>query len=165
MQITAIAAIDENRLLGGPEGIPWSLPRDSRHLRDYTNGHFFLLGRTTFEEMVGWFEEQKPLVLTTRENYDPPVGRVVRSVRQAAQLAKAEGEENLVIGGGAKLFEVAMPHLTKMVLTRVHGRFEGDTYFPEWDPQAWHLKESYHYPPDAEHDYAMSFETWVRVPA
>jgi dihydrofolate reductase len=165
MNITAIAAVDENLLMGGPEGIPWTLPRDSRHLREFTGGHFFLLGRRTYEEMIGWFTDQKPLVMTTREDYQPPVGQVVRSVPEAAQVARAAGEDNLVVGGGARIFEAAMPHLTQMSLTRVHSGFEGDVHFPQWDAAAWQRISSRFYPPDEEHEFPMTFETWVRTPA
>ncbi|MFV1995779.1 MAG: dihydrofolate reductase, partial [Verrucomicrobiales bacterium] len=73
MKISMIAAMDRNRVIGADRGgIPWNLPRDRRRFRSHAAGKHLLLGRRTFEEMKGWFEDQQtPIVLTHREGYDP----------------------------------------------------------------------------------------------
>ena len=79
-QLTLIAAIDQNRLLANEHRIPWHLPRDIAHFRNYTKEKWLLLGRRTFEEMRGWFRAgHTPLVLTRHPDYVPEIGRTFGS--------------------------------------------------------------------------------------
>lgn len=166
MRITIVAAMDENRLMAGPQGIPWpKLPRDSQHLRDSTNGHHMLLGRTTYEEMMGWFDRQIPVVLTTRQTYpvSEPGGFAVPDIETSIQRVRETGETNFIIGGGSQVYHLAMPHVTHLYLTTVHGQFEGTKYFPEWSQQEWRIKTVSRYDADAENAYGMTFTLLERV--
>ena len=55
LKVTAIAAMTRDRVIGTGQGIPWNLPEDHAHFRAYTAGKTLLIGRTTFQEMLGWF--------------------------------------------------------------------------------------------------------------
>ena len=73
MRVTAIAAMALDRTIGTGTGIPWQLPEDQRHFRGYTAGKALLLGRTTFEEMLGWFTDHRPITLSSNPSYKHPV--------------------------------------------------------------------------------------------
>jgi dihydrofolate reductase len=160
VKLTLIAAMDEARLLANAHGIPWKLPRDVKHFRDYTRGKWLLLGRRTFEEMRGWLcEGHMPLVLSNRCGWDPAIGRVVASVPQAAAHTKIAGQDELVVCGGAQTYEAALPYADEIILTTVAHRFdadEGAKYFPEWSLKEWSQVSREEYPPDAENAYPMS---------
>ena len=80
MKLSMISAMAHGRVIGtGHGGIPWHLPRDVKHFREYTQGKHLLLGRRTFEEMLGWFTDHPPIVLTHNTNYDPEVGSVAQT--------------------------------------------------------------------------------------
>ena len=161
-----IAALDENRLIGAGSGIPWQLPRDSRHFRDYTEGKAMLLGRRTFEEMAGWFTTQRPLVMTRSADYAPahlPAGFcAVGSVVAGIEQARATGEAELVISGGAQIYAQGLPFAEELILTEIHAAFEGSEYFPEFRLAEWDqiVRESFE--ADAENAHAMSFVTYRR---
>ena len=42
----------------------------------------------------------------------------------------------MLIGGG-QLYKAALPQVSRIYLTRVLKDYEGDTFFPALDPQAW----------------------------
>ena len=45
-------------------------------------------------------------------------------------------EENFVIGG-AMIYNLLMPYVTKMYVTEVDKEFEGDTFFPKINSDIW----------------------------
>ncbi|MFV1994711.1 MAG: dihydrofolate reductase, partial [Verrucomicrobiales bacterium] len=131
-----IAAMARGRVIGtGHGGIPWHLPRDSGHFRSYTRGHHMLLGRTTFEEMSGWFTSQIPLVLTRRENYRVEGGSAAGTIEDAIAIAEAAGEDELVVSGGASIYRAALPFAHELVLTLVDADVEGSAHFPDYQAE------------------------------
>jgi dihydrofolate reductase len=83
MQVTMIAAMDEERALSRGGRVPWDLPADVAMFRGYCEGKALLAGRRTWEQMAGWFREgQLPLVLTRRSGLEVPGGRAVGTVEE-----------------------------------------------------------------------------------
>jgi len=167
MKISMISAMDRNRLIGTGERIPWHLPKDSQHFRDYTADKAMLLGRKTFEEMEGWFtRKQRPIIITRDEGYSPPHHpkgfHVVSSVEAAIAHARSQGEPELVVSGGAQIYHLALPFAEELILTEVSGEFEGDAYFPEFDRAEWVGIASDHFAADRENSHAMNFVTYRR---
>lgn len=163
-KVSLIAAMARDRVIGtGRGGIPWRLPRDSRHFRHYTVGHHMLLGRKTFEEMDGWFTTQTPLILTRATDYDPLLGQVVHDVPQAIQIAREAGDNELIVSGGASVYEAALPYVDELVLTLVHADIEGQVQFPDYEAAAeWDEISRDDYPADEENEYAISIITLKR---
>lgn len=54
-------------------------------------------------------------------------------------------------------FELFLPHLDGMVLSRVPGEYEGDTSYPEWVTDEWTLADETPYG-------TFTVEEWVRRP-
>ena len=167
MLISMIAAMDEKRLIGSGVGIPWHLPRDVRHFRAYTADKAMLLGRRTFEEMAGWFsEQQRPIVLTRGVLPGPPDSppgfHMVSSMPEAIAHAEAAGEPELVVSGGAQIYQLALPFAEVLVLTEVHGEFVGSSYFPELAQADWREVARERFGADAENAHAMSLVTYQR---
>lgn len=123
--------------------MPWDLPEDRLHFRRYTTGRWLLLGRTTFEEMTGWFrDDHTPLVMSRNRDFRPLRGRRVASVEEAAGLAEEAGQKELVVCGGGQIYAAAMPLATRLVITRVASRLESGVPFPTFSPTEWKLVKS-----------------------
>jgi dihydrofolate reductase len=165
-QLTLVAAMDESRLIATSKRIPWHLSRDIAHYRAYTLHKWLLLGRRTYEEMLGWFKPgHMPLVFTRREDWTPPLGKRVSGVQEALDLVAAAGEKELVCVGGAQVFELALPVADRLVLTLIQHRFPPDVgavYFPDWALHAWETEDDQFFPADAENAFAMRFLTLRR---
>lgn len=162
--LTLIAAMDENRLLADERGIPWHLPRDIAHFRDYTTGKWLLVGRRTFGEMRGWFREgHTPLVLTSQCGWDPDIGRVVSSVPHALALAESAGQTEVVCCGGAQTYAAALPYADRLVITTVHHQFEFTpraVFFPARADSEWRECKADHVAEDTEHAFAFTIR-WM----
>jgi dihydrofolate reductase len=164
--LTLVTVMDESGLIGDERGLPWRLPDDIAHFRACTRGKWILVGRTTFEEMRGWFRpDHTPLVLSSRCGWDPPTGHVVSSVPHALALAEAAMQPELVCIGGGQAFAAALPYADKMVLTTVHHHFAAGVraaYFPAWKAEHWRESERVEHPADAQHAWSFSIVTFER---
>lgn len=164
MQVSLIAAMDRERLMGSAAGhLPWRLPRDVAHFRAATAGKWLLLGRRTYEEMDGWFTDQTPLILSRDPDYRPrrPFHRVFTDVRAALEFARESGVGEVVVGGGAEIFAATMPMATRLILTRIDARYEvaDGVYFPEFETSGeWRVVHAEDWPADAENPVAMRLE-------
>ena len=166
MKVSMIAAMDRSRLIGNAEGgIPWRLPRDTQHFRDYTAGKHMLLGRKTISEMEGWFTDQTPIVLTHAPPPNFPWPRVAHSVEEAVTEAFEDGAEELVVSGGASVYAAALPYADELVLTRIDTEVNGEgRRFPDYEAEIeWEMLSESHFPRDEETPFAMDILHLRRV--
>lgn len=153
MKISIIAAMDEKRGIGKDNKIPWHIKEDLVRLRNLTIGHTVILGRTTYESMLVYYQKSgKPtmsmrtqIVVTRDINYrvDPKYGFVAHSIEEAVRLARekealrqAQGLQEIFIIGGARIFEQTIGLADKLYLTIVEdpptGGFGADVFFPDY---------------------------------
>lgn len=140
--ISIVAAMDERRGIGKNNRIPWHLKADLIHLKKLTLGHATILGRSSFESMLGYYEksgrptmEQRThIVLTTDPTYEVArkYGFVAHSVEEALRRAEEIEKEEIFVIGGAKIFAQFLPHAERLYLTIVQGTYDVDTYFPDY---------------------------------
>ena len=156
MLISMIAAMDRNRLIGNGPDIPWQMPADRRHFRDLTVGKPVVMGRKTFETLKRPLGKRHNIILTRNTAYKAPEGcSVAHSIVEILELCK-EAEE-LMICGGAPIYEAFLPHANRLYLTQIHATFEGDVYFPEFDIAAWEEIQRIDGEPDERNPYPYSF--------
>ena len=67
-----------------------------------------------------------------------------------------------MIAGGAQIFAVFLPRTRRIYLTEVAHRFEGDTFFPEFDREEWVERHRESYPQDAKNPFPMTFSILER---
>lgn len=165
--LSLIVATDENGLMGDASGIPWRLPREVEHFRQYTAGKWLLVGHRTYDEMHGWFAgDQMPLVLTNECGWDPKVGRAVSSVPHALALAQSDSQAELVCIGGGQTFASALPYANLLVLTTVHAHYTPGVravYFPAWDPVGWHDVRKTEFASEGEDKPAFTVHWWRKA--
>lgn len=158
--ITLIAAAGENNELGKDNDLVWHLPDDFKHFKTQTSGHFIIMGRKTFESFPKLLPNRTHVIITRNENYKVADALVVSSLEEAFKLAE-EDPQPFVIGGG-EIYHLALPHAQRIELTRVHGSFEADAYFPEIPEAEWELINEEYHEQDDRHNYAFTFQTYVR---
>lgn len=162
MKVSMIAAVARNGVIGVDNRLPWHLPADLRHFRRLTMGHVLIMGRKTFEA-AGPLDGRRILVLSRRPRELPQGVELVRSLDEGLRVAQEEGEEEVFVAGGAEVYRLALPHADTIYLTRVEADFEGDTCFPELDPQRWQVRERRDCGPDERNPWPYSFLTLERV--
>ncbi len=139
-RFVCIAAVAENGVIGRDGGMPWHYPEDMRRFKEITMGHPVIMGRTTYESIAGQLDGPLPgrtNVVLSRSNPDLPEEVVlVHSVEEAMETV-AELDDVAFVTGGATVYEQFLPHTDELLLTEIHEAYDGDTRFPEWDPEEW----------------------------
>ncbi|WP_282018130.1 dihydrofolate reductase [Salegentibacter mishustinae] len=158
--ITMIAAAAENNALGKDQDLVWHLPDDFKRFKKLTTGHHIIMGRKTFETFPKPLPNRTHIVITRKDNYLKKDATVVSSLDKALEFAKND-EQPFIIGGG-EIYKSGMEVADKIELTRVHGTFDADTFFPEIDEEKWKLVAEEFHPKDEKHDYAFTYLTYVR---
>lgn len=161
--LTLIAAVSADGFISTGKGVPWRLPRDQEHFRRITRGQWLLIGRTTYEEMLGWFEDRHPLVLTRNPAFIPTVGKTVGSVDEALQTAAAGSAVELFVCGGGAAYAAAMPSADRLILTHVDSTLGGGVPFPAVNPAEWQMTSQQNFPADAAHAQGLRFATYERL--
>jgi dihydrofolate reductase len=72
-------------------------------------------------------------------------------------FALVAGEPEMMVIGGAKIFEITMPRMTHIHLTRVHCTIEGDVFMTPIEPAEWREVSRQDHPADARNTYPMTF--------
>ncbi|WP_124978856.1 dihydrofolate reductase [Nonlabens xiamenensis] len=159
-KITMIAAAGANNELGKDGDLVWHLPDDFRRFKELTTGHHIIMGRKTFESFPKPLPNRTHIILTKDTHYKTKAGIVVHDLETA--LATAAGDDQPFIIGGGEIYKQFLPMADVIELTRVHGSFESDTFFPNIDESKWKLVNSLHHPADDKHKHSFDYETWVR---
>lgn len=128
MIISIIAAMDENRVIGRGNRLPWHLPVDLRRFRTLTLGHPVIMGRKTYESIGKPLDGRKNIVITRQAGYRADGCIVVHDLRAAFDACGAADEAFVL--GGETLFRDVLPLADKVYLTVVKTRVEGDARFP-----------------------------------
>lgn len=158
--LTIIAAAGENNALGKDNDLVWHLPDDFRRFKKLTSGHHIIMGRKTFESFPQPLPDRTHVVITRRENYKKGGIVVVHSMERAIELT-GEDPQPFIIGGG-EIYQMGIDLADKIELTRVHGTFEADTFFPKIDENQWELVSEEYHPKDEKHNYAFTYLTYER---
>ncbi len=80
----------------------------------------------------------------------------VRGVDGVVTAEAACQAERAYVLDDATVYELFYPVVTELVLSRIPGAYMGDTYFPDWDRDAWRLRERIG-------DDGFTLDRWVRV--
>lgn len=142
-----IAAVARNGVIGNDNDLPaWNIPADMQHFRKTTSGHPVIMGRKTYESfrnMNGgkglpnrtnivitrkdWSEFNSSLVIA--ESPEDALFKVDAALYASSEDG-ADPKAEIFIIGGAEIYKEFMPKADRLIITRVHGDFEGDTIFP-----------------------------------
>ena len=160
--LSAIAAMSTNRVIGRENQLPWRLPADLRHFKTLTTGQVILMGRKTYESIGRPLLNRTNLVLTRNRGFRAEGIETVASLEEAKARAAALGHHELMIIGGADLYQQTLPLVQKLYITLIREEIEGDAYFPAWNPAEWEETERQDHLADAENPYAFSFVTLLR---
>ncbi|MFM8322943.1 MAG: dihydrofolate reductase [Chloroflexota bacterium] len=146
MLITLIAAMERSQGIGRAGRVPWRLRSDLQRFKALTMGRCLVVGRKTWESIGRPLPGRRLLVVTRQAGYPAQGVEVVGSLEQALELARAAGETETFIGGGAEIYRQALPPAQRIYLTLVHANLPCDAFFPELDPRQWQEIERVEHP-------------------
>ena len=141
MTIALIVAASQNNVIGRNNELPWHLPGDLQYFKTMTLGKPVIMGRKTFESIGRPLPGRDNIVISRQTDYAAKGIEVVSSLEQAIALGKninlINGIQEVMIIGGAQIYEKSLDLADRVYLTRVQCKVEGDAYFPALDDDEW----------------------------
>ncbi|MBM4762040.1 dihydrofolate reductase [Bacillus sp. B15-48] len=137
--ISLIWAMDENRVIGSYNKLPWHIPGDLKFFKKVTMGHPIVMGRKTHESIGKPLPGRENIIITRDRQYKSEGCLVLHSIDELLEYESKTAEEVFVIGG-AEIFKEIIPHANRLYLTMIHHQFDGDTYFPVFHMDEWELE-------------------------
>lgn len=162
MIVSIIAAMDNRRGIGVENRLPWRLSADLKRFRELTMGHHIIVGRKTFESIGKPLPGRHMIVITRDQEFQADGCDVCHSLTEALELARARGEHEVFICGGAQIYEQALTLADRMYLTLVDAEVAADTVFPAFDPHDWSERERIAHPADEKNQFPFTFSLLVR---
>lgn len=153
LQIFAIAAMDEQRVIGFQNKLPWSISEDLKRFSELTTGHTVLMGRKTFDSLPDAYRplpNRKNVVITSSPSKIPANADIAVSDTPLGFIDAVESGDielpsrKLWIIGGAQVYLNTMKFWDELYLTLVKGSHEGDTFFPKFENRMTLVAEEEH---------------------
>jgi len=166
IDVVLIAAVAENGVIGRGSVLPWRLKSDLVHFRALTLGKPVVMGRKTYLSIGRALPRRTTIVVSRDRGFAVPGVVVAPTLDFALAVARGDalrrGADAIMIAGGAEIYAQSMAWATRLLVTRVHARAEGDVHFPVIDPQLWHETARAEPRPGPEDDAAFSFIDYRR---
>ena len=126
--------MDDKCGIGKDNKLPWKIKQDMEFFKKVTTGNVVIMGRKTWESIPKKFRplpNRTNIILTRNKNYNPGNGaECFDNLNDAVQKYK---DEQIYVIGGAEIYRMALQHkdCEGLVITRVKGDFQCDTFFNE----------------------------------
>lgn len=153
--------MDRRRVIGHGARLPWHLSDDLKNFRAVTWGKPLIMGRKTHASIGRPLPGRKNIVLTRASDYRAAGCVVAHSLAEAWRAAGDAAE--LMIMGGASLYAQSLKRATRMYLTEVRARVDGDVFFPEFDRGAWREVERSDHQADKHNEFDFSFVVLEKI--
>ncbi len=131
-RISMIVAVDGERAIGKDNRLLWNIPEDLKRFKELTTGHAVIMGENTYHSIGRPLPNRTNIVVTLNQLLVLPGCFVVYSIDEAFQVAKEKENEEVFVIGGASIYKQCLPLVERLYLTLVEGKYEADTFFPDY---------------------------------
>jgi dihydrofolate reductase len=167
--IVLVVAVAENGVIGRDNQLPWRIKSDLKFFKSVTMGKPVVMGRKTYMSIGKPLPGRTNIVITRQGDFSAAGIVVAPGIEQA--LAAARGDalrrsaDAIAVIGGTDIFRQTMPLADRLILTLVHAKPPGDTYFPAVDPAVWREAERLPQPKGPDDDYGFTIVNYERAGA
>jgi len=161
VRISLIVAAAENGVIGKNNDMPWKISSDLQYFKKTTMNKPIIMGRKTFESIGKPLPGRTNIVITRDTGFGAEGVITAHSAQMALEVAKSiaevKGHKEVMVIGGAQIYELCLPEADRLYLTRIHAEIEGDTYFPELKASQWleYSREDHYAGEKDSHDYSF----------
>lgn len=134
VDIELIVAMDINRVIGKNGKMPWHIPEELKSFKTITTGHNIIMGRKTLES-IGKALPNRVNICVSKSLSDFKGVRLVDDLSKLPDVV--DYDKRIFIIGGSEMYKLFLPHATVLHVSVVKGEYDGDTYFPQIDDNAW----------------------------
>jgi dihydrofolate reductase len=166
MDVIVVAAVSENGVIGRGNTLPWRIRSDMVHFRTLTMGKPVIMGRKTYVSIGRPLAGRTTIVVSRDPAFAAP--GILAAPSLDAAFAAAHGDalrraaDLIVVAGGAEIYAQALTRATRLAITYVHKRVDGNARFPAIDPKMWQEIAREEREPQAGDDAAFAFANYKR---
>lgn len=165
-KLSAIVAVSRNGAIGLKGGLPWRLSSDLKLFKAYTLGKPVLMGRKTWESLPFPLPGRPNLVLSRNKDYYTPSAEVFTSLKDMVgrgfEIAGEQDLEEVMLIGGATLYERLIDHVDRLYASEVHADIKGDAFFPQLEEEDWEMVHEERVFRGLNDDYDFTFRIYDR---
>lgn len=129
MNISLIAAVSKNLVIGYNNKIPWYLPEDLKWFKQNTINKNVIMGRLTWQSILKPLSMRTNIVISSNKIKNKDI-IWADSISNAIIASKHDRE--IMIIGGATIYKQMLFYANKLYLTHIDVNIIGDTYFPNY---------------------------------
>ena len=165
--ISHLVAMAKNRVIGVNNDLPWNLPDDLNHFKQYTLNKPIVMGRRTFES-IGKPLPKRMNIVISRSLSEIDGVNVFSEVKDGIAFANQFNENNqledeVIIIGGAQIFNETLSIMNRLVLTQVDCEIAGDVYYPEIDMNNFLKKNISKHLKDEKNQFDFSIDLYEKI--
>jgi dihydrofolate reductase len=157
--LSIIVAMTEDRVIGHNNKMPWYLPADLKYFKQTTMGKPIVMGRKTHDSIGKALFGRKNIILSRNQQLTYKNCQVINNIENILTLADKE----IMIIGGAEIYELLLPYVEYLYITQVHGKFTGNTYFPKINWEEWQEIKREEHQSDNKNNCAYNFLIYKRL--
>nr|AIA15939.1 Dihydrofolate reductase [uncultured bacterium] len=149
--LSIVVALTENNVIGTGNKLPWRMSDDLKRVKALTMGHHLIMGRKTFESIGRPLPGRTTVIITRSKDFVAEGCMVVNSLEEAIRVS--ENDNEAFVFGGGEIFKQALAFTHRIYLTKIHTVIDGDTFFPELDPNEWLEVSNEFFPKNEKNDF------------
>jgi len=138
-----IVAVSENNAIGLKGKMPWHNSDDLKFFKETTMGHPILMGRKTFESLGKPLPGRLNIIVTKNKsniaadnvlvlNDLNQLNSFIDSLKNNHNYKNYNYDKCFIIGGGS-IYQQFIDKADEIILSRIKGTYEADTFFPTID--------------------------------
>lgn len=160
--LSLIVAVAQNGAIGKDNDLLWHISDDLKHFKTLTTGHPVIMGRRTFASLpFKPLPKRRNIVLTHDATFSHEGVEVVHTLEEV--LAAVRDEEEAFVIGGAAVYRLLLPYVSRLYVTWVYRDFEADTFFPDIDPKEFRQTAASSLQQDAPSGLSYAFVDYQRL--
>lgn len=167
LPLVIVVAVARNGVIGRNNDLPWRQRTDLRRFKALTLGKPMIVGRRNWEAIGRPLPGREMIVMTRRSDYVAPGARVAASWADAKRMAREAADsmaaDAIVVGGGAEIYVMALPETSRIHLTSIEARPDGDVLFPAFDEGSFRETLRENHPAGPGDDHPFAFVDLVRI--
>lgn len=165
-QLSMIAAVARNGVIGSNQAIPWRIPSDFAWFKQTTLGKPIIMGRKQFESVGKPLPGRTNIVVTRQVGYQPEGVLVFHdldlALAKAHQIAEADGVDEVMVIGGGDLYAQLIGSADRLYISHVELSPAGNVRFPEIAASEWLLADMPEVPVSPRDEAAYRVKVYER---
>ena len=166
MIISSLVAMNADNIIGVNNDLPWKLKDDLQHFKNYSMNKAIIMGRNTYDSIGRPLPNRFNIVVssTMAETEGLTIARnLTDAIELATNYSIAEQQDELVLIGGARIFDEGMKYVNKLVISWVDApNIKGDVYFPSFNLSEWDQDKSEHFAKSDVNEFSFEVVEYLK---